>query len=651
MTRRVEAEVGEPRQEVGARVTRMLALLFGAGHDVFLSHAHADGRAYAKELEQQLRRRGYDVFRDETELVPGESLPVQLARHARRSAVFVLVGTRGAFVSDWVGEELDAYLEVCGARPRVLCILFEGAQIPDDHRHAPLLRDTLGVEARGPASEPPSVAVLDGIERHFEGVRQRKRRRGAVGLAIASLSAAGLVVRSTFADKEREAKVERWIAAARRAQDDGRFDRAEWAFAEAWWCSGESSADAREGYAGARARRALTPMNVSFATEELALAIDDHDDGYLVVTHLQDEPSFRLNTPTDVETVELDPTDEIFDASIEEGWLTIETLDRMWIQPCGLHRDGRWLNDGDDISDRRIADDVLTLLRHQDERLLVQTLRLPELESICERPLDLPDGAGIRAAELMSDGSVFAAGDWSAPDGGVVPTIWTRAPGIATWETFAFERQLSLEPQTYDARVSPNGRVACLSLSPLDFSGPGAPTPARQLYTRLDDEFGLSWLVHSGNWIPELVETGPIDLVFRTEGGDLRWLERPPVILTEVEPTTLAREVSTFVVWESPDDAFPELVVARESGSLDLLADGQIWSRLPLPSGPVRLLTTERRSLLLADTVDGIRIWKRATSSDGAVPPLAELRSELGPDIVEGWGPDDPRTRDAAPVR
>lgn len=613
-----------------------LRTFFGGGHDVFLSYARADGADYAKQLEALLSPR-YSVFRDASTLVAGESIPVELAEHAARSSVFLLVGTPRAYESSWVAQEISAYLNA-RKRPRLLRVVFPGVGIPDTQPHKDVLADTLGIEALAPATQPPGERVVEGIRRHFDVVTQRVRRRLTAATILISLIATALAVRAELSARERDARIEKWLSKAQLSEEVSRYDSAEWAFANAWWESNRAREDIRRGYLRARERRTFDRLEFRSEPGELAHAVADGPDGPMVITQRAGMAELSVRMGELTSRIPLDDAETVFDVSIREGWILVECLERAWIQPARVGSTGQWLDGLHGVTSVLLTKDTVTFLLHAEGGLALRAYQLPSLGNPDETTVDLPANTSVTTCELLDDGTLFVAGDQRGTDGGWVPTVWLRRPGLDQWFELSFERELSLIAQCSHAYVGNGGQVACLALRPMDFSGSGAPTPARQLYTRLEDDFGLAWLAHTGDWTPELVDPGPIDVVFRTASGDLKWLERPSIILTQVEPKTLARDVSSFLIWTRPTEGLPNLVVATTDGNLDFYREGTVWSRISLPQGPARILSDQHYRLLLVDTDEEIRLWRVSEAGDGVVPDLATLRGSLPPEATTASG-------------
>ena len=76
---------------------------------VFVSYARND-QATARRLSEDLRDRGIDAFVDEQNIAPGSSFVLAVNRALAQSDYFVLLWSRDAAASPWVGEEWAAAL-------------------------------------------------------------------------------------------------------------------------------------------------------------------------------------------------------------------------------------------------------------------------------------------------------------------------------------------------------------------------------------------------------------------------------------------------------------------------------------------------------------------------------------------------------------
>ena len=76
---------------------------------IFISHNKAD-KASARALAVLLVEQGVDVWFDEWELCPGDSIVGGIEEGLSNAGVFVLLWSKAAEASNWVGTEVRAFL-------------------------------------------------------------------------------------------------------------------------------------------------------------------------------------------------------------------------------------------------------------------------------------------------------------------------------------------------------------------------------------------------------------------------------------------------------------------------------------------------------------------------------------------------------------
>lgn len=156
---------------------------------IFISYSHAD-RSVAERLATSLREAGQDVWIDQWEILPGDSLIQKIFEEGLADATAFLVLLSGQSVdSAWVQEELDhATIKRIEGTARVIPVLLESIPVPEP------LRTLFWVDLREGYDEGVR-AILNALE----GVRRRPER----GQALAHLenlpdSVAGLSTLATM---------------------------------------------------------------------------------------------------------------------------------------------------------------------------------------------------------------------------------------------------------------------------------------------------------------------------------------------------------------------------------------------------------------------------------------------------------------------
>jgi small GTP-binding protein len=77
-------------------------------YDVFLSHSSKD-KSVVRPLAERLRKAGLNVFFDESEILPGDSIPSKIEYGLEHSRVLVLCMSANAFGSDWATLESQTF--------------------------------------------------------------------------------------------------------------------------------------------------------------------------------------------------------------------------------------------------------------------------------------------------------------------------------------------------------------------------------------------------------------------------------------------------------------------------------------------------------------------------------------------------------------
>jgi hypothetical protein len=99
---------------------------------VFLSYSSLDKERFAQGLAARLRARGIDVWFDDWEILPGDSLVDRIFEHGLASAdVVIVVLSRNSVASPWVREELHAGLHRRIAKEVTLIpVVIDDCEIP-----------------------------------------------------------------------------------------------------------------------------------------------------------------------------------------------------------------------------------------------------------------------------------------------------------------------------------------------------------------------------------------------------------------------------------------------------------------------------------------------------------------------------------------
>lgn len=135
---------------------------------VFISHSHKD-HAFVKHLAEDLERHGIDVWYDEWEMKPGDSLTAKIGEGIKSSGYLVIVLSKNSVSSNWVEKELSLALSDQLARKsiKVIPILRETCEFP---RSFHFLGDTIYADFRGDYDSA--------LKRLLAGIGVRPSRRG-----------------------------------------------------------------------------------------------------------------------------------------------------------------------------------------------------------------------------------------------------------------------------------------------------------------------------------------------------------------------------------------------------------------------------------------------------------------------------------------
>lgn len=138
---------------------------------VFISHNVAN-KADARLLAAALAQRGTNVWFDEWNIRPGESIAAGIESGLAASDVFVLIWSSDAARSNWVGTEVRAYLHrrVSNASLRIVPIMLDETALPI------LVADNLGFKIAAPEDFEHVAQELSGEHDGHELAQLLQRR-------------------------------------------------------------------------------------------------------------------------------------------------------------------------------------------------------------------------------------------------------------------------------------------------------------------------------------------------------------------------------------------------------------------------------------------------------------------------------------------
>lgn len=163
----------------------LVDLLFG--YDFFVSYAHDDGYNYPRELTNQLEQKGFKVFLDSREYVPGDDLQIATRRRIRMSKKLVVIARPVALHSQWVLKEVETSLQ-SGRVPIVIDINATIEHASETSAVKTLLEDKLHIrETLDNLDAIPSQETLAELARSFSATRQETKRLRFVSAIAAFL--------------------------------------------------------------------------------------------------------------------------------------------------------------------------------------------------------------------------------------------------------------------------------------------------------------------------------------------------------------------------------------------------------------------------------------------------------------------------------
>jgi hypothetical protein len=163
-------------------------------HDAFISHASEDKDSFVRPLVSCLQQLTVNVWYDEYEVKPGDSLRESIERGLQHSRFGIVVLSESFFAKEWTRREYNALvaLEVAN-RGRVLPVWLnvDRDRVLD---YSASLADIRAVVASGNDNDKPLVAALQLLEvinptafRQIELTAQRREVSGSLPLAAGVL--------------------------------------------------------------------------------------------------------------------------------------------------------------------------------------------------------------------------------------------------------------------------------------------------------------------------------------------------------------------------------------------------------------------------------------------------------------------------------
>jgi hypothetical protein len=99
---------------------------------VFLSHSSID-KPFVRRLAGRIRKAGFDVWLDELEVLPGDSIPARLAGALEGCRVVIVVISEESLKSKWLSYELNIAIErMVKGLCRVIPVLKDNVEPPPE---------------------------------------------------------------------------------------------------------------------------------------------------------------------------------------------------------------------------------------------------------------------------------------------------------------------------------------------------------------------------------------------------------------------------------------------------------------------------------------------------------------------------------------
>ncbi|KQR22468.1 hypothetical protein ASF79_09550 [Agreia sp. Leaf335] len=166
---------------------------------VFISYQHADKRL-AAGLQDGLERLGYFVWRDEGELLVGDSIVDRITAALDQIDFVVALISNNSVSSQWCQKEVSLAMtgEIAQSGVKVLPVRIDQVEMP------PSLKDKLYVEVHGGDVVQATERLAASIERHLtppQAIPPRRRSRPA-GVRASNDEAADAPIRVTGVDEK-----------------------------------------------------------------------------------------------------------------------------------------------------------------------------------------------------------------------------------------------------------------------------------------------------------------------------------------------------------------------------------------------------------------------------------------------------------------
>ena len=165
-----------------------------AANDIFISYARKDATTYANGLADELTKKDFSCFTDRLGTDAGEGLPPALLREVRSCRMLVVLCTKAAKESPFVGQEISEYTEARGTTRTVVPVVFDRTVV-EAKWYSFMKGIAPEFEVEGElVTGNPSQAVISRIEKSFNYSRSKERLQKYTIGAVVVLSVLLLLI-------------------------------------------------------------------------------------------------------------------------------------------------------------------------------------------------------------------------------------------------------------------------------------------------------------------------------------------------------------------------------------------------------------------------------------------------------------------------
>lgn len=175
---------------------------------MFISHNKAD-KLSARALATMLVEQGVDLWFDEWEIRPGDSIVGGIEAGLQEANVFVLLWSEQAAASNWVGAELRAFIRkrIDDTGMRIVPLMVDDTQLPAlvaDYRGFDLSGVRLEDVVEELTGSPRDVKVAQVLQRKLNDLTERNTKGDPLGYLVCPSCGSDKLGRSSSTDHSRD---------------------------------------------------------------------------------------------------------------------------------------------------------------------------------------------------------------------------------------------------------------------------------------------------------------------------------------------------------------------------------------------------------------------------------------------------------------